>query len=409
MFPWARGNLQQFWQRDSLPPITTKHVHWLLTQCRGLATGIRKIHQCLTWPKRPARTSTAFSGERKYGTHGDIKPQNILFFDSDEFARLVITDFGLSRINSTVSRSNVPANACRGFTYTYMAPEHDLGSSIGQKCDIWSLGCLYLEFVTWSLHGGYHAVLEFNSARFEGDTRGESDASIYHGDEFHTLHPSTDDREQSCALLKPHSRRAPRNGTARLKDAVRKVGEIAGASWCAAWWSLRAADSGPPQWIASLRERENCSQAYHQFLDMIEDHLLVPDQDLRWCCDQMCAEFDEVLGRCTDNEEGRDFMIKGMPRMAQAGVPATTDGTKVLAQQVRFRSRAEQAMKGCQFLGPANNLSHNRARSLHGQPSTRRNRQRPPVQGRRVRLTLTTRLIGIPSRMAGDYPVRSSL
>lgn len=36
---------------------------------------------------------------------------------------------------------------------TLAPPEYDLKQEISQSFDIWSLGCVYLEFVTWMLLG----------------------------------------------------------------------------------------------------------------------------------------------------------------------------------------------------------------------------------------------------------------
>jgi serine/threonine protein kinase len=79
---------------------------------------------------------------------------------------LKITDFGQAEVHSLQSKTNhreVPN------TLTYRPPECDLPHSvIRQTYDIWCLGCVYLEFVTWLL-GGHELVLKFGRSRSIGD------------------------------------------------------------------------------------------------------------------------------------------------------------------------------------------------------------------------------------------------
>ena len=52
---------------------------------------------------------------------------------------------------------------------SYRPPECDLkGGKIGQSYDIWTLGCLYLEFITWLL-GGWELVKAFEEKRMSFD------------------------------------------------------------------------------------------------------------------------------------------------------------------------------------------------------------------------------------------------
>ena len=44
MFPWADGNLKQFWSQRRANPEELEQVRWLMAQCRGITRGLRKIH-----------------------------------------------------------------------------------------------------------------------------------------------------------------------------------------------------------------------------------------------------------------------------------------------------------------------------------------------------------------------------
>ncbi|RSL50760.1 hypothetical protein CEP53_008699 [Fusarium sp. AF-6] len=96
----------------------------------------------------------------KYGRHGDIKPENILWFnDGTKGGTLKITDFVLTKFHTWDIRSS----RC------YRPPEVELGDGlIRPSYDIWSMGCLYLEFLAWLL-GGCSLVSEMAVARQDGE------------------------------------------------------------------------------------------------------------------------------------------------------------------------------------------------------------------------------------------------
>ena len=53
---------------------------------------------------------------------------------------------------------------------TYRSPESDLDGKLTTACDVWALGCVYLEFVAWYF-GGYRLVQRFGEQRLAPDTR----------------------------------------------------------------------------------------------------------------------------------------------------------------------------------------------------------------------------------------------
>ncbi|GJJ77814.1 calcium/calmodulin-dependent protein kinase I [Entomortierella parvispora] len=70
--------------------------------------------------------------------HRDLKPENLLFMDKSENARLMITDFGLSKV--LTSGNDVLMTACG--TPGYVAPEVLEQIGHGKPVDIWSIGVI---------------------------------------------------------------------------------------------------------------------------------------------------------------------------------------------------------------------------------------------------------------------------
>ena len=93
----------------------------------------------------------------RYGLHGNLNPRNVLWYDDPDRkinelkGTLMISNFGQPETSSQASRSRQFSVARTG---TYHPPECDIQPHmIRQSYDIWCLGCVYLEFVTWILGG----------------------------------------------------------------------------------------------------------------------------------------------------------------------------------------------------------------------------------------------------------------
>lgn len=191
VFHWADADLQDYWENTNpTPSMDYETILWMAQQCEGIAGGLYKIHRYESnsnprpnlAPKdegslgqnltviasyAPAQTMT-----RLFGRHGDIKPANILWFrdpdDANSKGILKITDFGLAEFNAVHSRSYKPKSKVAN-TANYRPPECDLqGELIGPSYDIWTMGCVYLEFVTWLL-GGWTLVEDFTRKRVSFD------------------------------------------------------------------------------------------------------------------------------------------------------------------------------------------------------------------------------------------------
>jgi serine/threonine protein kinase len=186
IFPWASGgNLYDLWKSSSTPPLLSPHLlAWVTRQCLGIAEALRAIH---TAPITSSGPSRALEETVLFGRHGDIKPSNILWFpdvkegkssnDEKYVGVLRLSDFGLTRFHRADSRSMVAAKEI-GWSLTYRAPETDLHTVSSRAYDIWSLGCVYLEFLTW-LVLGWTGVDDFSIQRVE-----ESSATLIKEDTY---------------------------------------------------------------------------------------------------------------------------------------------------------------------------------------------------------------------------------
>jgi serine/threonine protein kinase len=172
LFPWADADLRKLWGNDALPPFNEQKYLWTLQQMRGLASALQVIHE-YEFPEAYAplvegqltvgrfRIAGIKQTDPKFGRHGDIKPENILFFEAT--GNLQITDLGLGQFHGIKSRSQI---AAKGGSPTYIPPEILLNKPFSRAYDIWSLGCVFLEFITWLVEG-WKAVGSFADNRIE--------------------------------------------------------------------------------------------------------------------------------------------------------------------------------------------------------------------------------------------------
>jgi serine/threonine protein kinase len=172
IFPWADGNLFEFWKSHypttTCLPRSCDLAKWAIKQISGLATALLCIHDSAM--EDGSDGLKPGDGKKTHGRHGDLKPQNILWFKDasaktpiDALGNLVISDLGSTEFHGTLSKT-VHANAAGGFTETYKAPEYDFRQLVSPQADIWSLGCMLLEFVVWYMRG-WAGVKDFSDAR----------------------------------------------------------------------------------------------------------------------------------------------------------------------------------------------------------------------------------------------------
>ncbi|KAK1979869.1 kinase domain-containing protein [Colletotrichum cereale] len=159
VFPWAqRGNLREFWGNQlSLSSASRNfsvddwdvYIRWFFDQLVGLASAIEKLHN-------PP------NGNGESCRHGDIKPENILCFGHHtsgsgkipKDVKLVIADAGHAKVHEKVTDLRQDITTTQAGTNTYKPPEvvYLSKDARSRRYDIWSLGCLYLEFLIWILY-----------------------------------------------------------------------------------------------------------------------------------------------------------------------------------------------------------------------------------------------------------------
>lgn len=146
LFPLASCDLNEYWKRCPQPKFDARLVRWMSQQIVGIAGALQYIHN-------PSLTIT--DTERQlYGVHGDIKPDNILLYDSTEndLGMLVLADLGSSRMEASGDSQELKSRLV--LSTSYRAPEYDIrGANITRAYDVWSLGRVLLEFVFWVLGG----------------------------------------------------------------------------------------------------------------------------------------------------------------------------------------------------------------------------------------------------------------
>ncbi|KAJ4305480.1 hypothetical protein N0V90_001011 [Kalmusia sp. IMI 367209] len=143
IFPWARNNLQDLWRTDP-PTLDPLHLKWFFAQLCGLSGAIAKLHQ---------------SNIR----HGNLKPENILcFVDALGFGtgreglyNLVISDVRITDMHEMRTEIHMEETYYKSRATMYQPPEagFNLNAPRSRLYDVWSLGCIYLEFIVWLLYG----------------------------------------------------------------------------------------------------------------------------------------------------------------------------------------------------------------------------------------------------------------
>ncbi|KAI1812282.1 hypothetical protein GGS20DRAFT_558599 [Poronia punctata] len=170
VFYRADGNLFNYWETENpFPVMDYDNVLWMIRQCQGLADGLAKLHTHETAEKGDNNDHDGRGTVLRYGRHKDIKPENILWYSGPEGGKgtLKLSDFGASEFKSDASKSNSAGQAPD--TFTYRSPERHLHyPRIGRSADIWSLACVFMQFVAWGL-GGRELLEAFSEARARED------------------------------------------------------------------------------------------------------------------------------------------------------------------------------------------------------------------------------------------------
>ncbi|KAJ3468277.1 hypothetical protein MRS44_002342 [Fusarium solani] len=144
-------HLLQYGDSNSTPA----RMKWACLQLYGITDAISKIH------------GSSQGNASYFAMHSGIDLDNILCYgrpDSPEQCVLVVSHFPMSVIHfgSDDETELVEPTTC---SPTYRPPEWDIqGGGMSKSSDIWSLGCVYLVFLTWLLKG-WGEVLLFENIR----------------------------------------------------------------------------------------------------------------------------------------------------------------------------------------------------------------------------------------------------
>ncbi|KAM7204242.1 Protein kinase-like domain containing protein [Naviculisporaceae sp. PSN 640] len=143
IFPWADGgNLFQFWASEDVMPRDASLITWAVQQMAGIANGIVTLHN--------------FSLQENC-RHGDLKPQNILHFRKaakHDLGTLVVSDLGSATFHREETQERGQTTEPGYGTLRYEPPEAYLMKYLprSRRYDVWSAGCIFLEFLIWLLY-----------------------------------------------------------------------------------------------------------------------------------------------------------------------------------------------------------------------------------------------------------------
>ncbi|KAI0976972.1 kinase-like protein [Xylaria arbuscula] len=179
IFPWANGgNLAEFWERfpNGNQTRSPKLFIWSLQQMFGLVDAMFALH------------------DMNY-RHGDLKPENILHFkDSSEssfreskLGTLVIADVGVSKLHHLATGLRGYGTDTKATTPCYEAPEAELDNnkqkkdrkSRSRRYDMWSIGCIFMEFAIWLLYG-HKAIDNFKHQRKQTENDPRAHMAAYY-------------------------------------------------------------------------------------------------------------------------------------------------------------------------------------------------------------------------------------
>ena len=175
MFPWADGHtLRDYWSEYPLHQRRLTVIKDAVTQLRGLADGLDRLHsyQVKTTnsnnPDNQGGTENADGASISSIRHGDLKPENILRFiageatEGSELGVLKIADMGLAKRHVKRTRDRKCVTSTKYGTLQYEGPEIETSlSPLSRLYDIWSMGCIILDFIIWILYGN-NELMRFN-------------------------------------------------------------------------------------------------------------------------------------------------------------------------------------------------------------------------------------------------------
>jgi serine/threonine protein kinase len=251
---------------------------------------------------------------KKYGRHGDINPGNILWYDDTNAevgtlkGTLKLADFGQAELNSLLSRTK-PRSVAN--TMTYRPPECDLQPKIiRQSYDIWCLGCVYLEFVAWIL-GGEPLLLRFTLKRMTVD--------VFQNNQL------TDTFFQIVRDPETHKPKV------MIKQAVTHVRSrsLHGLNHTLMYYH---------QFIDELHRHTNCTDFLHEFLNIIQNNMLVIESADRASCEEIWRVLNDMHKKCRTNKVYATWQspwcIEREPMPRSVGLEMSADAERIIEQNL---------------------------------------------------------------------------
>jgi serine/threonine protein kinase len=308
IFPWADGNLREFWEREDRKPLNAESMMWAFQQMRGLTDALSALHNF-----------SAESGEDQFCRHGDLKPENILLFkerEDDKRGKLLIADVGLAKFHNERTRDRKGATSTASGTRPYEPPDVDLDrkGKRSRKYDTWSMGCIFLEFTIWLLSGTKEVE------RFKADR----EVSNHVGKKTYRFYEVThwENGEASAAAIHP------------------------------------AVNS----WMEKMYEDRRCTgdTAFKDLLTLIKDDLLQIKVDDRGYGAELYEKLSEIVKRA---EREPSYLFNGAdapPRTALLGPPSPSRDSRRDAGQVPRQATLGVGLNPAAgpSLGPAGDDEH---------------------------------------------------
>ncbi|KAI4684693.1 uncharacterized protein J4E88_004134 [Alternaria novae-zelandiae] len=144
LFQWADGgNLRSYWNNKENWSRDADLISWTIEQIKGLFSALRKWHDLDELYSTPLN-----------GRHGDLKPENLLRSLGAPGSRrsiFQIADLGLAKIHSNPTHARNKPSSTLGGTPRYKPPEDK--PKISRSYDMWSMGCITLEWIIWLVYG----------------------------------------------------------------------------------------------------------------------------------------------------------------------------------------------------------------------------------------------------------------
>ncbi|KAL1795665.1 hypothetical protein ACET3X_005889 [Alternaria dauci] len=280
-------------------PLGDHDASGVLIHNKNASIGVLKRTQKLVGFDQTTIDTEEQTHQKKYGRHGDINPGNILWYDDSDAdhdglkGTLKLADFGQAELNTLLSRTQ-PRDVAN--TLTYRPPESDLQPKIvRQSYDIWCLGCVYLEFITWVL-GGKSLLLTFSRERITPD-------AFQNNQPTDTFFQVVRDQE-----------------TEQPEVMVKKAVTL---------------------FIDELHRHPNCTDYLHDFLNMIQTEMLVVDSAQRASCADIWRWLKRMHDDCSQQEGYADernlWSIKREPMPRSFRLKMSRHAERVIEKNLPMR------------------------------------------------------------------------